>query len=253
MLAVRKQALSDYFPGNLREAQLRRRYEMRKRTAFHSAVRKLDMGAATVADGGPVLHLALDGNGQDSGPHALHGQGMGLKGCPDRHGKPRAAMVFAGEGGIEIPHHPDLHLSSRSFTVALWLRVAAQEEPRNAVILNKVAPDNLDYWLMLANGRLQLHCKGKNAVLLVPGALTPDRWYHVAFRQDLDAGRLAVFMDGRELLSTMLHATPATNNSPLRLGHSEIQHHASFTGAMDELRIYSRALSDAEIQDLAGE
>jgi hypothetical protein len=81
----------------------------------------------------------------------------------------------------------------------------------------------------------------------------PYRWYHVAFRQDLDAGRLAVFMGGSELLSTMLQATPATNNSPLRLGHSEIQHHASFTGAMDELRIYSRALSDAEIQDLAGE
>ena len=43
-------------------------------------------------------------------------------------------------------------------------------------------PLDLDCWLMLASGRPQLYCKGKNAVLLVPGALTPDRWYHVAFR-----------------------------------------------------------------------
>ena len=64
---------------------------------------------------------------------------------------------------------------------------------------------------------------------------------------------MAVFMDGKELLSIMLQATPATNNSPLRLGHSELQHDASFTGAMDELRIYSRALSNTDIQDLAGE
>ena len=64
---------------------------------------------------------------------------------------------------------------------------------------------------------------------------------------------MAVFMDGKELLSIMLQATPATNNSPLRLGHSGLQHDASFTGAMDELRIYSRALSNTDIQDLAGE
>ena len=244
--------LSEYFPGNTREAKFRKRYEKAKREAYRKAVLKLGPPRKVGADAGAVLRLALDGNAKDAGPHELHGKVTELKACADRRGKAGAAMAFAGSGGIEIPDHPGLNLSAGDFTISLWLKADAEGLATHQVVLDKAARGKLDYWLFLASGRLEMRFKGKNACLLAPGALTANRWYHVALRQDVKACRLTIFVDGRESLSTMLHTTPDRSGSPLRLGCSGVFRKGSFRGAMDELRIYQRALSNTEIGVLAG-
>jgi hypothetical protein len=244
--------LSEYFPDNTRDAQFRKRYEMGKRKAYREAVLKLGPPPKVAAYAGPVLRLPLDGDAKDAGAHELHGNVKELKACADRNGKAGAAMAFAGSGGIEIPDHPGLNLSAGDFTISLWLKADAEGLAAHQVVLDKAARGTLDYWLFLAGGRLEMRFKGKNACLLAPGALSANRWHHVALRQDVEAFRLTVFVDGRELLSTMLHTTPDRSGGPLRLGCSAVFPRGSFHGAMDELRIYQRALSNADIAALAG-
>lgn len=244
--------LHEYFPPNPRDVKLRRRYEIGKSTAYRAAAGKLGPPRKVPADAGPVLHLALDGNARDAGPHGLGVKVQGPKPCADRDGKSHAAMAFDGAGGIEIPHHAALNLSAGDFTIALWLKTDARGLAGNQVIVEKMARGKLDYLLWLPNGRLQMHFKGRNACLLAPGALAADRWYHVALRQDVAACRLTLFINGRELLSTMLHTTPAHNDAPLRLGRSGIFPKAPFHGSMDDLRIYHRPLTNADIAALAG-
>ncbi|KKM08201.1 hypothetical protein LCGC14_1726230, partial [marine sediment metagenome] len=244
--------LNEYFPDNPRDAQFRKRYETARREAYAEAVAKLGPKRKVSTDAGPVLDLALDGDAKDAGPHGLHGKVTGLKACADRRGKAGAAMAFAGAGGIEIPDHPGLDLSAGDFTISMWLKAGAEGMARHQVILDKAARGKLDYWLFLAGGRLEVRFKGKNACLSAPGALTANRWYHVALRQDVKAFRLTLFVDGRERLMTMLHSTPARSGGPLRLGCSGVLGKGTFYGAMDELRIYQRPLSNAEISALSG-
>ncbi len=243
--------LSEYFPDNDADAKLRRRYQIGRRTVFRVAVGKLGGPRKAVADAGPVLHLALDGNARDAGPNGLHGKVEGVKACADRNGKAGAAMAFAGAGGIEIPHNPALDLSASDFTISLWLKADADGLTGNQVIVDKMVRGKLDYLLWLVNGKLQMHFKGRNACLLAPGALAADRWYHLAIRQDVKACRVALFINGKELLSTLLHSKPNRNDSPLRLGRSVVFPKASFHGALDDLQIHHRPLTNAEIAALA--
>ena len=77
--------------------------------------------------------------------------------------------------------------------------------------------------------------------------LKPD-WRHlVAVRSD---DRLKLYVDGR-LAATSSPFNPAdydlSNDRPLRIGFGE---HDGFNGRMRDLRLYNRALSDAEVADL---
>ena len=244
--------LDKLFPTNARDAAFRKRYETVKRKAYAEAAAKLGPPRKVAADAGPVLHLALDGDAKDSGPSKLDGEVTELKACADRHGKAGGAMAFAGSGGVEIPEHPSLDLAGGDFTISLWLKADAEGLAAHQVILDKAARGKLDYWLFLASGRLEVRFKGKNACLMSPVALTPNRWHHVALRQDVKTFRLTLFIDGREALSTMLHSRPVRSGGPLRLGSSGIFRKGSFRGAMDELKIYQRPLSNKEIAALAG-
>jgi len=56
---------------------------------------------------GLVAYYPLDGNANDQGKHALHGEVYGeVVDIKNRFNKPLSAMWFTGKGSyIEIPHH----------------------------------------------------------------------------------------------------------------------------------------------------
>ena len=159
-------------------------------------------------------------------------------------------MQFSGVGGITIPSHDELHLSSSDFTMAFWLKADDMPDGKAEVVLDKFGPQNLDYMVLRARDRLTVRFSGKNASLVVPDGIRPGRWTHIAIRQNVRACRLTLFVDGCELLSTMLHATPKKSDAPLRLGHSGVARQAGFHGALDDLYVYRRALSNKEIATL---
>lgn len=246
--------LDEYFPRSERESQFRNRYEQGKRSGFRKAVQKLGGPYEEMAaNAGPVLELALDGDANDSSGHERHGDVMEASPCLDRHGRLGKAMKFSGTSGIAVPSHDDLHLSSGNFTIAFWVRADPYEASGHEVILDKFGPQSLDYMVALVRGRLHVQCTGKNANLFLPDAIEPGKWTHIAIRQDVNTFRLAMFLDGGEILSTMLHSTPMKNDSPLLLGRSGVARRSGFHGALDGVVIYRRALSNDEISALATE
>lgn len=246
--------LNDFFPPSQPESELRSRYENRKRAAYRRAVRGLgDPVDKNPSDGRPVLKLGLDGDANDSSGHERHGEAMNVLSCEDRHGKPGKAMRFSGTSSITIPSHNDLHLSSRDFTISFWVNPDTYETGGHEVIVDKFGPQSLDYSLAIVRGRVHIYFTGKNANLLLPDTIESRGWTHIAIRQDVSAFRLSIFRNGREILSTMLHSTPMENDSPLYLGGSRIARRSGFHGALDDLVIYRRALSNEEITALAAE
>lgn len=75
-------------------------------------------------------------------------------------------------------------------------------------------------------------------------------WKHVAAVRQ--AGAMKLYVDGRLVAQSPSQGEPldVSSDAPLRLGFGP---HSQFAGQMREVRIYNRALSDAEITQFAGD
>lgn len=89
---------------------------------------------------------------------------------------------------------------------------------------------------------------GVNAQLVSPQRYLPGKWHHLVAR--VDRGEFALFIDGKPVSR---HATTAPHfedvDLGLRVGALRPQRgiHRQFVGALDEVAIYARALSDYEV------
>ena len=85
-------------------------------------------------------------------------------------------------------------------------------------------------------------------VLNGPTALTINQWTHLA--GTWDGSTLRLYLGGVEVASQPRSGTLEVNNSPLHIG-GNTYNGENFSGLIDEVRIYNRALTPAEIaQDM---
>jgi len=86
--------------------------------------------------------------------------------------------------------------------------------------------------------------------------LGTSTWYHVAAVADLGAGTIKIYVNGVESASTTVTfdstQMPDTVSTSNALGSQDTGDSNYFAGLMDEVRVYSRALSADEIAGLAG-
>ena len=68
-------------------------------------------------------------------------------------------------------------------------------------------------------------------------------WHHAAAAYDGEVGR--IFFDGEKVLDIPMSGELNQTDDPLHIGDGNNQRH--FNGAVDEVRIYNRALEDDEI------
>ncbi len=99
-----------------------------------------------------------------------------------------------------------------------------------------------------SGGGLQFYMNigGSLRSIAVSGVLSTGQWYHVAGTYDGSVMRL--YLDGTEQNTTAVSGSVAAG-SWVRLSHSA--NDAALDGLLDDVRLYKRALSTAEISDLA--
>ena len=119
------------------------------------------------------------------------------------------------------------------------------------------------HWQVLSDGRVRLGVAGPgrtpHADYDSPPVFTPERfgqWVHLALVYDTKTRRVTHYQDGRPLNRRPLKFDVGLRLDPAELGNwnpgtrsdaTPIRH---FSGRMDELAVYSRALTDAEIERL---
>jgi hypothetical protein len=91
-----------------------------------------------------------------------------------------------------------------------------------------------------------LYLGGAQQKLSGPVALTVGRWTHLALTYDGVVMRL--FVDGVERASRAVSGSLPASTGVLRLGGNNIWRTEWLDGALDDTRLYNRALSAAEIQ-----
>lgn len=156
--------------------------------------------------------------------------GMGLK-------LDTASNAFA-------PHAESLS-PRKALSVEAWIQPETIPADRFPVVVRK----DLCYALRFAKGRLGwlLWINGEHPTLT--SAKTdwqPGRWYHVAATYDGQAMRL--FLDGQEDPASPRHQSGLIDTAPTTCCVAGGPSHAHLPGAVDEVRVYPRALAPDEVR-----
>jgi hypothetical protein len=179
-------------------------------------------------------------------------------------GKFGTAALLSGENGFVFPGIGHFRRAD-PFTIALWLR-AAVIEPRAVVLHHSKAPidaGSRGYELLLENGHVAfgLHhmWPGNSLKVSTKASVAVNQWTHIAVTYDGSsrAAGLHIYIDGvdapLDIVRDGLHRdiTYAGGEPDLAIGF-RFRDNGFKGGQVDDLKIYSRALTGGEAGLLAG-
>jgi hypothetical protein len=164
-----------------------------------------------------------------------------------------ACLSFNGTSGVvTIPSTPELTITG-DLTIALW--VYKNSEAADWVrLVGKGTTTVRTYGVWEENGAgarilFQMY-DGNNAAVLSyysNGTIPLNQWTHVACRMSGTAA--TIFINGSPSGTGTRNGTPGSSADPVTLGYGGF--HTYWPGRLDDVRIYDRALSNADILDLA--
>ncbi len=191
----------------------------------------------------------------DSGSGGLDGTAVGgvstLQSSPAIAGNPGTCRYGDFDGiddYVEIADDPSLDFET-AVTVGAWIN--PRSLPESGGLHTIVAKDeNYEYhvdssgqvfWFWTDGG-------GSNRTLTSSVSLTLGQWYHVAITYE--SGSQVIYVDGNPVATSSRTGTLELNNDPLRIGSDVNGGNRIFDGFIDEVNIFGRALTQAEVQTL---
>jgi hypothetical protein len=201
---------------------------------------------------GLVAYYPFNGNANDESGNGNNGTVNGATLIVDRFGNANKAYSFDGNDIIRISNNDSLNFGTSDFSMSLWIKPNSEY---CQIIGKDVFPGGLlGYYLSIgAAGTRKLRFATRNVsdnTLDSPNPL-PNEWtYIVAVRK---SNILKLYINGT--LDSSLSESSTTNvssNADFKIGRFDewIGVQSSFYGNIDDIRIYNRALSETEIQQL---
>lgn len=183
----------------------------------------------------------------DRAGNRLGGQLHQAARAPGRRGQ---ALVCDG-GAVLVPHSGRL-FPRQALTVACWVRSEQPGQDNNWIVNSVFGQGATGYRLGVLHGKpsFQVPETAWSHHLQGDQPLPVGRWVHLA--GTFDGQTMRIYVDG-VLRGSLERPGPvnAARGTPLVLGSYAQDHTAYFRGALDDVRLYDRALSPAEIEQLA--
>ncbi|MEV7194700.1 exo-alpha-sialidase [Streptomyces sp. NPDC093510] len=178
-----------------------------------------------------------------------------LGGAAPTPGRFGGALSFDGrDDAVRLPYRRTLPLGAKDFTASLWFRYSATTGEQPLLWMGGIGTNQPQVWLRgePASNRLtglittrDGAAPPKSASVRTAGAYNDGAWHHVALRRG--AGRLTLFLDGTQITAADVPGS-VSRNSPFGVHVGQrMDSRAHFTGAIDEVRVYDRALSDGDV------
>ncbi|MFF4523003.1 exo-alpha-sialidase [Streptomyces bluensis] len=168
------------------------------------------------------------------------------------------AIEFDGtDDAVRLPYSPRLPLGTRDFTASLWFRYSATTGEQPLLWMGGVGTTQPQVWLRgePASDRIQGlitvregSSPPRSASVRTAGAYNDGRWHHLALRRG--GGQLTLFIDGTAVGTADVPGS-VSRNAPfgVHIGQ-KMDSRAFFDGAIDDVRVYDRALGDQELTGL---
>ncbi|MET8677381.1 sialidase family protein [Streptomyces sp. NPDC004647] len=178
-----------------------------------------------------------------------------LGGASRTDGRFGGALSFDGaDDAVRLPYRGSLRLGAEDFTASLWFRYTAASGEQPFLWMGGVGTRNPQVWLRGQPARNRLTAlitavdgasPAATASVNTAGAYNDGQWHHLALRRS--DGRLLLTVDGTEASAPDVPGTVSRSSTfGVHLGQAA-DSRAWLTGGLDEVRVYDRALSDAEL------
>ncbi len=196
------------------------------------------------------------GTTTDSSVYARHAQVVGTtlaQGAPGLNN----ALQFHGDSHVVASR--DLHQTGE-LTFASWVRRTGDSTNSQTIISDMIAGSSWPSFqvFITTQNKVGVNVFYANAPeskysLSSAGSLNLNTWYHVALSVNATSARL--YVDGAQVSGVVPTGMPYNNLNDFWIGAKDGTAAAGgarefFTGQIDEVRTYSRALSSEEIDDL---
>jgi len=168
-------------------------------------------------------------------------------------GKIDGALDFDGDDGVYLEgstgEGSPLNIYNTELTISAWVKITGT----GGTIVARAKPSYITYRLGVATNKAYINtCKDGPGhwLLFTDEILSPDTWYHIVgvFDRAGDTGR--VYVDGVKEAEGAMIIDPVSNDAPTKIGCRNNTSDSPFNGAIDDVRIYDRALSAQEIEEL---
>ena len=210
-----------------------------------------------------VGHWPLDGDALDFSGNGLHGTINGeVIPFEDRSGNPNGAMLFPGDSTvhIDVGDPPQLRIAG-AMTLAAWV-ILDGENTNNGRIVSKMAGGGSRSWSLNIEatvndvpnpGTFQVASDGNTIVgINDPDPLPTDEWVHLAGVYK-PGEAMELYVNGQFKVDRTA-GVPASqfsdNSASVLIGSRNACGNCGWMGAIDELRIYSRALTASDVKEI---
>lgn len=156
---------------------------------------------------------------------------------------------------VSIPHAPELD-GMQQLTISLWVKLAAADNATHNILAKRLGNStSLNAYTINSTNVEKISVQIHNQTSLVSTeVLEVGQWYHVAavFDGSKPSQNLLLYLNGNPEQESTLSITsvPVQSTANLMIGDANQSITEGFDGMIDEVRIYNRALSLAEIQEL---
>lgn len=228
--------------------------------------------SAAVPKDGLVARYDFSGSARDLSGQGHHGTVHHARLTRDRFGRPRQAYFFNGSDGyVEVPDHDVFSLSTTGqLSISVWMRPDA---------LEFISKEGTGYVHWLGKGEAGQHewvfrmysrsnterrdnrtsfylfnlIGGEGAGSFVQEQVVSRRWYHYVSVMSYKDDTITWYKNGKQqdqdpFINSRYHVDPKNGTAPIRIGTRDFKSY--FKGAIDDVRIYDRALSAAEVTQL---
>jgi hypothetical protein len=210
--------------------------------------------AVTLLEDGLIAAYPFAGNAFDATANGHNGVINGAALTSDRFGAANNAYQFGNSAWIDVPHSPVLNFTG-SFSIGAWVKLAGTEANYTGLIAK--GPRNTEhpgYMLLIMDGNVFGTATGQPSYLVLTGArdLNDRGWHYVTLVTDASLKQISIYVDG-----VLEHAERKLDlglrfdtTEPLHIG---VERNMSnfFRGAIDDIRIFDRALTVEEIARLS--
>jgi hypothetical protein len=223
----------------------------------------------TFAQEGLILYLSFDNVSgdqvKDDSGNQNHGTMLGEADIVD--GVVGKCIQIDGiTGRVEVPDSDIMDIGNDNITIECWVKTTSTDRHDYSRIISK---GNFSWtpgyiFQLYSQGQPAISISDQNKIAIYAAAagaeVNAGEWHHIAGSVDKDNNEVQVYIDGKkqdtELPLGAAKSDPAdigdiSNANNLVFGCDDQQVRELVEGLYDELRIWNRALSEAEIKQAA--
>ncbi|MDD3051690.1 MAG: LamG domain-containing protein [Candidatus Cloacimonetes bacterium] len=172
----------------------------------------------------------------------------------DRFGRPNNALLFDGVNDyLFIPPVPaySFDIINDSYSLSLWIKTDDSSNCRIIEQWNEHIYNPYPFLIQIHDSRLSAAVYDTNEIkVIVAKQVSDDNWHHLVFSVDSEEKEIRLWLDTEFIGVRKVGQFCLTqNNLPIYLGGYPIVDRF-FKGAIDDLMMFDKALTEREIYDL---